>query len=288
MHIDDLLIAYQTPIRGFFFISLIALFGWLETRYVWRRWSKPRMKRWIKHISLSFISKIAIRLVFPVLLLQTAHINYQAKQGILNQHDLPFALKVILAVLALDLLIYFQHRLMHRFKWFWYCHRVHHIDKEIDVTTGVRFHPFEELFSMAFKMFGVVFLGAPVLAALIFEIVLNFGALFTHINIKLPSKVEKYLRWVFVTPGMHRVHHSDNPVEFNSNFGFCFIFWDKLFGSYRIHALTGEQRLNFGQEEYQDNKYQTMKYLLLLPFNSKNMKPRRKIRRKLWMDWTDN
>lgn len=269
------------------FLSFFLLLAFWETRSGWRTIQAPYLRRWSKHLSLSIISKAMIRLVFPLLLLQTAWIAEKSHQGVLNKTAMPFFLKVIIGILALDLLIYFQHRLMHRYKWLWFCHRVHHIDKEIDVSTGIRFHPFEELVSMAIKSFGVVFLGVPVLAALLFEIILNFGALFTHANIALSEKAEKYLRYFIVTPGMHRIHHSDRQDEYTTNFGFCLILWDKLFSTYKEKPFAGESRLVFGQEEYREEKYQTLEIMLLLPFNMRKFKPKKKLAQKLWMGWRE-
>jgi sterol desaturase/sphingolipid hydroxylase (fatty acid hydroxylase superfamily) len=220
-------------------------------------------------------------------LLQTAWLAEKNHQGILNKITMPFFIKVIIGILALDLLVYFQHRLMHRYKWLWFCHRVHHIDKEIDVSTGLRFHPFEELIAMAMKSFGVVFFGVPVLAALLFEIILNFGVLFTHANIYLSEKTEKYLRYFIVTPGMHRIHHSDRKDEYMTNFGFCLILWDKLFNTYKARPAAGENRLILGQEEYREEKYQSLEMMLLLPFNLRKFKPKKKHVQKLWMGWRE-
>lgn len=283
MTLNEWLTLAQNPIRVGCFITLFLVLAYFESRYPFRPWQSSKRIRWIRHFSLTIVSKVAIRLVFPVLLIQTAMLIEKDQKGVLYQWPVPFFVQVILGVIALDAMIYLQHRLMHRVKWFWYCHRVHHVDKEIDVSTGIRFHPIEELISMAFKMFGVVFWGVPALGVLLFEIILNFGAMFTHVNIKLSDKAEKYLRWFIVTPGMHRIHHSDRFKEFNSNFGFCLSIWDILFGSYRKNAATGERRLVFGQEEYRDDKYQTFTNLLLLPFNLRRLKPRKKIKRKIAM-----
>lgn len=280
---NEWLFATEKYIRVGCFLMFFFLLAWLETRYTWRARQSAVFQRWGKHFSLTLLSKAAIRLVFPILLLQTAMIAQKGNQGVLNQIQIPYFLKFFLGFMALDSMIYLHHRLMHRFKWFWYCHRVHHIDKELDVSTGIRFHPIEELLSMALKAFGVVFWGAPVLAVLIFEVLLNFGSLFTHTNIKLSNPMEKYVRWFIVTPGMHRIHHSDNPLEFNSNFGFFLSIWDRIFGTYRPKALTGENRLVLGQTDYREDKYQTLGSLLLHPFNLKKMRPRKKIPRKIVM-----
>ncbi|MGE4348530.1 MAG: sterol desaturase family protein [Candidatus Berkiella sp.] len=268
-------------------LSFFLLLAFWESRSPWRMIRGSLSRRWFKHISLSLISQAAIRLVFPIFLLQTAWLAEKNHQGILNKITMPFFIKVIIGILALDLLVYFQHRLMHRYKWLWFCHRVHHIDKEIDVSTGLRFHPFEELIAMAMKSFGVVFFGVPVLAALLFEIILNFGVLFTHANIYLSEKTEKYLRYFIVTPGMHRIHHSDRKDEYMTNFGFCLILWDKLFNTYKARPAAGENRLILGQEEYREEKYQSLEMMLLLPFNLRKFKPKKKHVQKLWMGWRE-
>jgi sterol desaturase/sphingolipid hydroxylase (fatty acid hydroxylase superfamily) len=186
---------------------------------------------------------------------------------------------VILGIIFMDLVMYFQHRMMHRYPFLWRVHRVHHTDKHIDISTGIRFHPLEEIIIMGMKVLGVAFFGVPALAVFIYEVLLSFAFLYTHLNVRLHLPTEKILRYVIVTPGMHRIHHSDFYKETNSNYGFCFSGWDRLFGSYRKKSLTGERKLLFGLEEYRDEKYQTLENLLLLPFNIKNLKIRaRKIR----------
>lgn len=280
---DKWLFATEIYIRVGCFLFFFLLLASLETCYRWREWQSARLLRWTRHLSLLLVSIAIIRILFPVFLLHTALFAQQNNQGIFNQAAMPYWVKFICSVIALDIVVYFHHRLMHRFKWLWYCHRVHHIDKELDVSTGLRFHPLESLTLIAMKTFGIVFLGAPVAAVFVYEIFLNFGTLFTHSNLKLSKKLEKYLRMIVVTPGMHRIHHSDNPTEFNSNFGFCFSWWDRIFGSYRDRAFTGESRLLIGQADYRENKYQTLGALLLNPFNLKSRKPRKKIYKKRCM-----
>ncbi len=277
--LTDWLLASNAYLRVGLFIGFFLILAWAERKWFWRTRGSLRMQRWGRHLSLTMISKVLIRLTFPVLLIQTAAIAEKNQQGILHQMDMPYALKVVIAVFALDLFIYAQHCLMHRLKWFWALHKVHHIDKELDISTGIRFHPLEELVSMSIKLLAVAFLGAPIWAAFIFEVVLNFFALFTHANMKLSKSLETKLRWFIVTPGMHRIHHSDIPRDYNTNYGFCFSGWDKLFRTYRPDAFTGEKHIILGQEPYRDEKYQTLKYMLLLPFNFKSMRPYRRTKK---------
>jgi len=283
--LTDWLLASETYLRVGLFIGFFLILAWAERKWFWRTRASLRMKRWGRHLALTLTSKILIRLTFPVLLLQTAAIAEKNQQGILHQVDLPYSLKIVIAIFALDLFMYVQHCLMHRIKWFWALHKVHHIDKELDISTGIRFHPLEELISMGIKVLAVAFLGAPIWAAFIFEVVLNFFALLTHANMKFSQSLEKKLRYLIVTPGMHRIHHSDIPRDYNTNYGFCFSGWDRLFKTYRPDAFTGEKHIVLGQEPYRDEKYQTLKYMLLLPFNLRSMRPSIRVKtRKIQMN----
>ena len=280
---EEWLLASEMYLRVSLFICFFLLLAWAEGKWFWRARESWRLGRWGRHFALTATSKILIRLTFPILLVQTALQAERDQQGILNHFNMPYALKVILAVLALDFCIYLQHRLMHRFKWLWALHKVHHVDKELDVSTGIRFHPIEELFSMGIKLLAVAFFGAPAWAAFIFEVVLNFGSLFTHTNISISKYWEDRLRWFIVTPGMHRIHHSDIPLDYNTNFGFCFSAWDRLFKTYRPRAFTGEKQIIFGQEMYRDPKYQSIWHMLLLPLNLRSMRPTKKVQKKIQM-----
>ena len=281
------LLASEAYLRVSLFACFFLALAWAEGKWFWRVRESWRMGRWGRHLALTATSKVLIRLTFPVLLLQTAVQAAKDHQGILNHLNMPYVLKVVIAIFVLDLFIYLQHRLMHRFKWLWALHKVHHVDKELDVSTGIRFHPLEELFSMAIKLLAVAFLGAPVWAVFIFEVVLNFGALFTHTNISLNKYWEAKLRWFIVTPDMHRIHHSDIPLDYNTNFGFCLSVWDRLFKTYRPKAFTGEKQIIFGQEAYRDAKYQTILHMLLLPLNLRSMRPVKKRQRKIQMSAQD-
>jgi sterol desaturase/sphingolipid hydroxylase (fatty acid hydroxylase superfamily) len=172
----------------------------------------------------------------------------------------------VLAVIVLDLLIYGQHVLFHAVPPLWRVHRVHHADLEFDATTGLRFHPIEISLSMVIKIAAVVLLGAAALAVLIFEVLLNATAMWSHSNLRLPGSVDRLLRYLFVTPDMHRVHHSIVPRETHSNFGFNLALWDKLFGTYRHHPEAGHEGMTIGVPQFRDKRELRLGGLLLQPF----------------------
>jgi len=181
---------------------------------------------------------------------------------------LPYWAAVVAGVVLLDLAIYWQHRLIHMIPLLWRLHRVHHADTDFDVTTAVRFHPVEIALSMGIKLGIIALLSVPALAVLIFEILLSAGALFTHANLKLPNSFERRLRWLLVTPEMHRIHHSVHPDETNSNFGFHLSLWDRLFQSYRDDPRDGHTGMKIGLHEYREKREQTLWAMLVNPFRS--------------------
>jgi sterol desaturase/sphingolipid hydroxylase (fatty acid hydroxylase superfamily) len=178
-------------------------------------------------------------------------------------------LKIVLVILALDLVIYLQHRAFHRIPFFWRFHRMHHTDLDIDVSSGNRFHPFEILFSLAIKMGAVAVLGAPVVAVVIFEILLNATSLFNHGNLRISERIDRWLRLVLVTPDMHRVHHSTIPRETDSNFSFNLPWWDWLLGTYRDQPREGHLEMSIGLKEFRDPVRLGLGYLLVLPFRGR-------------------
>jgi len=261
------LLQHEGLLRLSVFITALALFWVWERISCWRTTLSFGVKRWVNHLMLVGTSTLMLRLLFPVLAMDFARVAEENQLGLLRDVDLPFGWIIFLSVLGLDLAIYIQHRMMHRYSLLWRLHKVHHIDTELDVTTGVRFHPFEAVFSMAFKCLAIGFIGAPVLAVFIFEIVLSVMSLFTHTNIHLNRTLETILRWVWVTPVMHRVHHSDIREDLNTNFGFCLSIWDRMCGTYQ------ETRIVFGVEGYRNPKYQKFLSMLWLPFE-RRIKPK--------------
>ena len=149
---------------------------------------------------------------------------------------------------------------------FWRLHRVHHADVDIDVTTGARFHPIEIALSMLIKFAVILVLGPPVVAVLIFEVLLNATSMFNHGNVRLPVRIDRVLRWLVVTPDMHRVHHSIDPRETNSNFGFNVPWWDRLFGTYRAQPRAGHDAMTIGIEQFRERRELWLDRMLLQPF----------------------
>ncbi len=253
------------------FATVLVVMGLLETAFPRRKRSFERPMRWFTNLGMVVISSIAIRLIFPsaaaigVALWATAN-GY----GLFGLVDWPFWLEALLTVILLDMAIYWQHVASHKIPVLWLVHRVHHADPDIDATTGVRFHPIEIVLSMVYKMLVVILLGGPAAAVFIFEVVLNGSALFNHANMKLPLFLDKIIRAVFVTPDMHRVHHSVIREETDSNYGFNLSVWDRMFGSYTDQPREGHGKMEIGLPQYRDGSPRFMGWSLLFPFKGKD------------------
>ncbi len=265
--INNWILKYEIYLRIVCAGFVLAGLGYWEYRASWRKSLSNLSTRWLTHLALGGLSAFLVRFLFPLLTLSTAAVAEHQHLGLLHSMiQMPFWLVIILSIVAMDFAMYMEHRWMHRYSILWRIHRVHHSDTEVDVTTGLRFHPLEYLFMMGVKLLAILFFGVPVVAVFIFEVMLSTFTLFDHSNIQLPLGVESTLRKVFITPNMHRIHHSDIGFEHNKNFGFCFSFWDKLFNSYEATAHQGENNLVFGLEIYRQPTYQTLFKLLALPF----------------------
>lgn len=250
---------------GLFLLALSLIGGW-EIAAPRRQLRCARNRRWLSNIGLGILDQILLRWCFPILAVTVALVAQQRGWGLFNTLNAPNALVTVLCFLLLDLAIYLQHVVFHYVPPLWRLHRVHHSDLDFDVTTAIRFHPLEIVLSMLIKMTVVLALGAPPLAVLIFEVALNLTAMFNHGNIMLPLKLDRLLRWILVTPDMHRVHHSTNVAETNSNFGFNLPWWDRLFSTYRAQPQKGHEAMTVGLNEYRDEKKLRLLDLLLQPF----------------------
>ena len=253
---------------GFFFGILLIMFLW-ELLAPRRLLTTPKRTRWFSNLGLVLINSIMVRLVFPTALAGIALIAQQRGWGLFNQFSLPSLVKIIFSILILDFVIYLQHAMFHVIPLFWRLHLVHHTDMDIDVTTGVRFHPIEIILSMGIKMIVVILTGAPPLAVLIFEIVLNGTSMFNHGNVRYSQNMDAILRLLVVTPEMHRVHHSTIRWESNSNLGFNFPWWDRLFGTYRPQPTKGHLEMTIGLDQYKEPQKLTLPWLIILPFIGK-------------------
>ena len=226
-----------------------------------------KSRRWLHNLGIILLDNLVLRLLLPGMVIAVAVAAAQSNWGLLNYLDLPTFMAIIIGVLVLDLIIYLQHLMFHAVPLFWRLHMVHHTDLDIDVSTGLRFHHLEILVSVGIKMAAVAALGPPVIAVLIFEVLLNGTSLFNHGNIRLTEKMDRFLRRFLVTPDMHRVHHSVIIRETNSNFGFNVSWWDRLFGTYRPQPAAGHEKMTIGLSTYRNGHELTLPMLLKLPFS---------------------
>jgi sterol desaturase/sphingolipid hydroxylase (fatty acid hydroxylase superfamily) len=225
------------------------------------------VQRWPGNFSIVVINGLLVRSLLPWLVPVFVAAQAQAMNwGLLRLANVPPWIGLAISLIVFDLLIYWQHRLFHRVPLCWRLHRMHHTDKDVDATTALRFHPLEIILSLLIKSLVVLLLGAPVLAVLLFEIILNGMAMFNHANLKLPAGVDAKLRLVLVTPDMHRVHHSVDGTEHNRNFGFNLSCWDRWFGSYQAQPEAGHQQMILGLNETNDQQTGSLLWMLKQPF----------------------
>ena len=244
--------------------ALIALWEVLAPR---RPWSVGRRGRWPHNLGIVVIDALAVRILIPAAAVGAALLAAGNGWGLLHLLNLRLSLASLLGFVALDLAIYAQHVAFHKVPLLWRLHRMHHADLDIDVSTGLRFHPIEILLSVAIKLTVVAALGAPALAVLIFEVLLNATSMFNHGNVRIPAGVDCALRWLVVTPDMHRVHHSILSRETNSNFGFNLPWWDRLFGTYRAQPAAGHEAMTIGIEQFRNPRELGLDRMLLQPFH---------------------
>ncbi len=256
----------ETVIRLGFFAGVLVLMALGEVLAPRRRLTVNKPLRWTSNLGLVGLNVLAARLVFPLGAVGVALAAEANGWGLFHNLDLPAWMAVLLAVLALDLAIYLQHVMFHAVPVLWRLHMVHHADLDFDVTTGLRFHTIEILLSLGIKAATVVLLGASALAVLIFEVLLNATSMFNHGNVRLPLWLDRALRFLIVTPDMHRVHHSEKPHETNSNFGFNLPWWDFLLGTYRAQPSDGHQHMTIGLAQFRDERVDRLHWMLALPF----------------------
>ena len=224
--------------------------------------------RRLNNLALVSMDVVLVRLLVPVATATMAEISITRGWGLFNIVDAGLWPAFFLSLLLMDLLIYGQHVVMHQIPLLWRIHRLHHTDLDIDVTTALRFHPFEIILSMFLKLLFIALLGAPVVAVIVFEIILNISSMFNHSNIQIPLRIDRILRYFIVTPDMHRVHHSVIKVETNSNYGFNIPWWDYIFRNYRSQPAAGHIKMKIGLNEFRGDKEIFLHWLLLQPFVS--------------------
>jgi sterol desaturase/sphingolipid hydroxylase (fatty acid hydroxylase superfamily) len=231
-----------------------------------RKRAFSRLTRWPNNLGIVVFNTVVLRVLFPTAAIGMALAAETNGWGLFNAIALPEWLAVVLAVIIMDFAIYLQHVLVHAVPALWRLHRMHHADLDYDVTTGARFHPIEIVISMGLKLMVVSALGAPALAVLIFEVILNATAMFNHGNVRIPLGLDRVLRWILVTPDMHRVHHSVIVQETNSNFGFNLPWWDRLFGTYTAQPKGGHEGMTIGIEQFREGRDLRLDRMLIQPF----------------------
>lgn len=249
---SDWLLQNEMQVRLICFVSLFTLMASWEFLKPCRPLVYSRVLRWGNNLALVALNTLLLRLLFPAAAVGFAHFAHSQGWGVLALLELPHLFEVILAVIVLDLLIYFQHVIFHKVPILWRLHRVHHADPDYDLTTGIRFHPIEIILSMVVKFVAIILLGPAAVAVLIFEVLLNGSAVFNHSNVRLPARLDRIVRFVFVTPDMHRVHHSWIRSETDSNYGFALSIWDRVFSTYQEQPQKGHLKMDIGLEELQD------------------------------------
>lgn len=262
---------HEALIRLTIFITLFVLFAVAETLLPRRERQQSRARRWLTNLSMSLLNTVTLRLIsfaLPLLAVGAAIDAGAQGWGLLNQITLPNWVEVTLAVLIFDFAIWAQHLVTHKIPLLWRLHRVHHADRDFDVSTAVRFHPVEIALSMLLKILLVYLIGPSALAIVLFEILLNGTALFNHANLRLPPRLDAVIRLVLVTPDMHRVHHSSQRREHDSNYGFALSIWDRIFATYISQPEAGHEDMQIGLQ-WQDSGPAKLGWSLRLPFTRK-------------------
>lgn len=252
-----------------FFAGIFLVLALVELIVPRRALTTSKKTRWFGNIGIVFIDSLVLRLVAPAGAVGISVWIQSQGWGIFHVTEWPFWLEVLLTVMALDFIVYMQHVMFHAVPILWRLHMVHHTDLDFDLTTGVRFHPMEILISLGIKAGAILILGAPPLAVILFEILLNGTSMFNHGNMVIPLGIDRALRLLVVTPDMHRVHHSVFPFETNSNFGFSLPWWDRLCGTYRPQPRNGHEQMTIGLNPFRDASRLTLPWLLMLPFVGK-------------------
>ncbi|WP_370229617.1 sterol desaturase family protein [Cognatishimia sp.] len=258
----------EAAVRLSIFLGLFILLASAEALFPRRARRQGRGGRWFTNWGLVLIDTAALRLVALVLPALAAGAALDASNqgwGLFNQLGWPLWAEFVLAVLIFDFAIWAQHLITHKVPLLWRLHRVHHADRDMDVTTAIRFHPVEIALSMLLKIGLVYALGPSVLAIVVFEILLNGTAMFNHSNLRLPLAFDRALRKVLVTPDMHRVHHSVHRHEHDSNYGFSLSLWDRMFGTYIAQPEAGHDDMKVGLQ-WQDDRPSKLAWVLALPF----------------------
>ena len=254
----------EAVVRGGLFLGILTVMLLWEASRPRRPLARPRQERWVANLGLTLLNTVLVRVTVGGVAYTAAVCAADQRVGLLHWHPLPAWAAAVVTLLVLDFAVYLQHVLFHAVPVLWRLHRMHHADLDVDATTGLRFHPLEILLSLGLKAAVVVLLGAVQWAVVAFEVLLNAASVFNHGNVALPECHDRWLRWIVVTPDMHRVHHSTRAIETNSNFGFSVSWWDRLCGTYRAQPALGQVGMDLGLRDYRTPLH--LGQLLLLPF----------------------
>ncbi|MEM7775171.1 MAG: sterol desaturase family protein [Pseudomonadota bacterium] len=276
----DIFGSSEPVLRFSVFAGVLLAMAALEVLIPKRELRAPRSRRWLTNFAIVGIDSALVRLMsalpgilgaaaVPLVAVAAAITAEELGWGLLQWIAAPYWLALIVSILVLDFAIWFQHYVSHKVPILWRLHQVHHADVDIDVSTAIRFHPIEILLSMLYKVVIVLLLGAPAVAVVLFEVILNGCAMFNHANINLPPWLDRFLRLFLVTPDMHRVHHSVLPREHDTNFGFNLSIWDRLFGTYTAQPEGGHLGMTIGLQNYQNDNPTRLSWSLVLPFASR-------------------
>ncbi|MEP1206498.1 MAG: sterol desaturase family protein [Rhizobiaceae bacterium] len=268
---QELVATHESTIRLAAFAGLFVLFAISEILRPRRKLTVSKANRWFTNLAIVVLDSLLVRLLFPAAAVGLALWAQIQQVGLFNLIDAPLWLAILVSFIVLDFAVWLSHVLSHKIPLFWRFHRMHHSDRDFDVTTAIRFHPIEIIVSMGWKVAWVLVLGAPAIAVILFEIVLNGTAMFNHSNTKLPLALDRALRLIVVTPDMHRVHHSVHSNETDSNYGFNLPWWDRLFGTYVDQPAAGHEDMKIGLPQWQDDRPTRLGWSLSVPFlNSRN------------------
>ncbi len=263
---SEWIFAHEPALRFGTFLGVFAVMALWELVAARRELSQGRGRRWFANLGILVIGSLLVRVLFPAAAVALAVMAQREGWGLFNRFDIPFALSFVVSIVLLDLAIYLQHVMFHAVPVLWRLHMVHHSDQDFDLTTGIRFHPLEIVLSILIKFTVVVTLGPPPEAVFLFAVVLNATSIFNHGNVRIPGGLDRWLRWIVVTPDMHRVHHSVEIDESNSNFAFNLPWWDRFFGTYKAQPQAGHLDMEIGVAHLQKTDARGLISLLGLPF----------------------
>ena len=270
MNISHFIVENEAQVRMSFFFGILIIMGLWELKKPRRKATLSKLSRWINNLGLIFFNSFVLKILLPLTSTAMAALALENNWGLFNIYEVTPFISTILFVIIMDLIIYLQHIMVHAVPLFWRIHRVHHADLDYDVTTGARFHTLEIILSMFIKLTAIVLLGPSIFAVILFEIILNVSAMFNHGNVGLPKTLDKVLRYIIVTPDMHRVHHSIEEDETNSNFGFNLTWWDKIFGTYKKEVRKGQLKMTIGLKNIRNPKKTNRIWgMIVLPFSEK-------------------